>query len=458
MCLKKYFKFFLITLIIAILIIFGFFFFENIEKKQKDIVLPTLSKEWKETIKLASGNAFRGPWRMNESIFLYLDDPTVVIAENDEILTLWVDQEKKDIFFQKYNWEGKKIFQEPINISGTPEIFSWLPRMKVSQDGFEIYIVWQEIIFSGGSHGGEILFVRSLDGGKTFSKPINLSNSLAGDGKGRLSQDRWSNGSLDIALDKKNNIFIAWTSYEGDLILRRSFNKGEEFLPPEDITGSNDNPARAPSLAISNDGIIYLIWTYGEANKENIHFAKADEIKNPFILKGPAVIKNGFLDAPRIVIDKLGNLHLVFSWALERFSNQGDIYYSKLNVGEKSFSQPIKISRTTNEWRRFSYPNIVIDNNNIYVLSELFIGQEFRSRGLGLIYWNMKEDNNFNFFVIRDDRKDNLGINGSLQGVLSDKLAINSEGKIVIINSTFNKNNSSHIWLYRSEKISIINL
>jgi len=453
---KKYLKYFLVISALAALTMFVFFLGNIFDQPEVNIVPPEAPGGWKEVIEVASGMAFKGPWRMNDSMFLYVDDPTAAVAKNGDILILWADQEKKDIFLQRYSWEGKKIFEKPINVSRTPRIFSWLPRMKISQDGSEVYIAWQEIIFSGGSHGGEILFTRSLDGGKTFSEPINLSNSLAGDGKGRLSRDIWDNGSLDIALDKEGNIYVAWTSYEGGLMLTRSFNQGKEFLAPEHIAGSNREPARAPSLAVSSNGTIYLAWAYGEVDSENIHFAVADGVKEPFIPRGPAVATRGFADAPNIAVDKTGTVHLVFSRAPQRFSTQSEIYYSRLDLGKEKFSEPIKISVTTNDWERSGYPKIAISDNNIYVLWELFIAREFSSRGLGFTHWSIQKDeplptDKLNFFIIRDGRNDDLGINGSLQGMLTNKLAISPAGKIVIVNSTFKENESSHIWLYRNK-------
>ena len=38
-----------------------------------------------EKIEIASGGAFRGPWRMNESEFHYVDDPTVAISEQGHV-------------------------------------------------------------------------------------------------------------------------------------------------------------------------------------------------------------------------------------------------------------------------------------------------------------------------------------------------------------------------------------
>jgi len=125
----------------------------------------------------------------------------VAINEQSFVGVAWADQSRQDIFFQIYEPDGKMRFEDSVNVSGSPRIFSWLPRMVIaSGDASDVYILWQEIVFSGGSHGGEIFFARSTDGGKTFSDPVNLSNSIAGDGKGRLTRRYWHNGSLDLAM------------------------------------------------------------------------------------------------------------------------------------------------------------------------------------------------------------------------------------------------------------------
>jgi len=36
---------------------------------------------WDAKIRVSSGDAVKGPWRMNRSKFLYVDDPTVAVGE-----------------------------------------------------------------------------------------------------------------------------------------------------------------------------------------------------------------------------------------------------------------------------------------------------------------------------------------------------------------------------------------
>ncbi len=46
---------------------------------------------WDEKIEVASGGGYRGPWRMNESEFDYVDDPTVAINEQSFVGVAWAD-------------------------------------------------------------------------------------------------------------------------------------------------------------------------------------------------------------------------------------------------------------------------------------------------------------------------------------------------------------------------------
>jgi hypothetical protein len=44
-----------------------------------------------------------------------------------------------------------------------------------------------------------------------------------------------------------------------------------------------------------------------------------------------------------------------------------------------------------------------------------------------------------------------LGFNGSRQGLLMRKLAVNESGAVAVVNSTFKRNETSHVWLFRGQ-------
>src|SRR5690606_33514339 len=130
---------------------------------------------WEAPIEVARGGGERGAWRQNESDYDYVDDPSVALDASGNTAVMWVDQETSDVYFQRYAPGGAPILPRAVDVSRTPDVFSWLPRLALRGD--DVYVLWQEIVFSGGSHGGDILFARSRDGGRTFEPPLNLSRS-----------------------------------------------------------------------------------------------------------------------------------------------------------------------------------------------------------------------------------------------------------------------------------------
>ena len=411
---------------------------------------------WDDPVKVASGEAHQGPWRMNASQFHYVDDPTVAINEAGVVGIAWADQTRQDIYFQIYAPDGAKRFKEPVNVSRTPGIFSWLPRMVIAgDDAGSVYFLWQEIVFSGGSHGGEIFFARSSDGGRTFDGPVNLSNSIAGDGKGRLTQRSWHNGSLDLAMGPNGMLYAAWTEYEGALWLVRSADGGDSFSQPLRIAGGEGaRPARGPSLAIDADNAVYVAWAVGEDRAADIHFAKSDNAGQSFGTPRIVFKSGGHCDAPKIAVDGEGVVHLVYAESPAGPFVRYHIRYARSNDGARSFEKSREISGPLSDKYASSYfPSLSADGEgNLYVLWELFPERGSRTRGLG---FTISRDAGRTFAspsVIPGSADPALGDNGGRQGLLMRKLAVNRAGAIAVVNSSFKRNESSHVWLIRGDR------
>ena len=410
---------------------------------------------WEEKIKVASGGAYRGPWRMNESEFRFVDDPTVAINDQGFVGVAWADQSRHDIFFQIYEPGGKRRFEEPVNVSGSPRVFSWLPKMVIANGNARgVYILWQEIVFSGGTHGGEVFFARSTDGGKSFGETLNLSNSIAGDGKGRLTRRRWHNGSLDLAMGPEGDLYTAWTEYEGNLWFSRSADGGETFSPPLRVAGGHDaGPARGPSLAVDAEDTIYLAWTVGEDKAADIRFAKSVDHGRTFGEPRIVFESSGHSDAPKIAVDGKGTVHLVYAESPAGPFERYHIRYTHLTDGGRMLEEPKKISSPqTEQFESVSFPALSLDGeDNIFVIWELFPSLINYPRGLGLTY---SSDGGRTFAapsVIPGSVDPALGTNGSQQGLLMRKLAVNRAGTVAVVNSTFKRNQTSHIWLFRGQ-------
>ena len=406
---------------------------------------------WLEPLKIASGSAHIGPWRMNESEFHYVDDPTVAIGPNGSIAVAWADNEAQDVKLVRLDGDGELV-GEPVNVSSSPEIFSWLPRIAFGEDAETIHVLWQEILFTGGSHGGEILYARSEDGGRSFSEPLNLSNTDEGAGKGQLNRQSWHNGSLDLLHGHDGNLYAAWTTYEGPLKVSRSEDGGQSFSEPLHVAGDWEVPTRAPSLALDPDGRLLVVWTVGEDPRANIHLAR--QIEDDWSFGSPEAIlpDDGHADAPKIGVDDSGRIHLVYSLAADGPMSFPQVVYSRAEAGTLDFSSPHRVVPDDSELASGSgFPHLAMAGSWLHIAWEHLPPAGDHALGLGI---SSSEDGGENFtrphMIPGSDRSEH-GVSGGRQGLLMRKLDANADGQLAAVHSTFLDGEASAIWLFRGE-------
>jgi hypothetical protein len=414
--------------------------------------------KWTSTTEIASGGGHRGTWQQNESKYDYVDDPTVALDRNGAAAVAWVDQRRKDVYFQVFERDGTRRFKQAVNVSRTPTVFSWLPRIVLSPTrANEVFVLWQEIVFSGGSHGGEIFFARSLDSGRTFSTPLNLSKSIAGDGKGRISKDVWHNGSLDLAIGADGALYAAWTEYEGPLWFSRSTDGGSRFSRPVRIAGADSaKPARAPALAIGADKTIFVAWTHGEDDSADIHVATSHDDGRTF--RAPSVVAQtrGYSDAPKLAVDVEGTVHLVYAESVRGPFDRYHVRYARSRDAGRSFEPARDISQPHPDGIvSAAFPQLSLDaRGNVYVLWEIFPDVREPPRGLAIAV-SFDRGERFTAPAVVPasvDRKG--GGNGSHQGLLMRKLAVNGDSEIAVVNSSLKHGDRSRVWLIRGRALT----
>jgi hypothetical protein len=383
---------------------------------------------------------------MNASDFRWVDDPSVQVSGGGEIVVAWVDQARKDVLLQRYAPDGTALLEVPTVVSKNPATFSWLPRVRVAEEEpARVFVLWQEIVFSGGSHGGEILFARSLDGGRTFESPANLSSTPAGDGKGRLDADTWDNGSLDLALGSGGELYAAWTEYEGALWLRRSTDDGATFGPAVRVAGTAAAPARAPAITTGPDGTVHVAWATGEDPSADIRYARSTNRGETFV--DPLVVgrSGSHSDAPSIAVDGKGAVHLFYSEGGGGRNGSPAVYYSRKPKEQSDFEAPRRLSE------RAGSPRASVDvRDRILVGWEMYPDDEARRpRGLAFTYSSDGGDRFAPAAPVPGLAPPRRGVNGSQQGMLGDKLDVGRTGTIAVVNSTFVLGEASEVLLVR---------
>ena len=409
---------------------------------------------WSRPIDVASGPGERGEWRQNESQWDYVDDPTVALQPDGAAAVAWVDQRRKDVLFQIYERNGKPRLKVPVNVSRNPEMFSWLPRIALTPERpNDIYVLWQEIVFSGGSHGGDIFFARSQDGGASFAEPLNLSKSIGGDGKGRTTASDWDNGSLDIAVGPAGNICAAWTEYHGTLWFSRSDDSGATFSKPSRVAGSDRQPARAPSLGVAPDGAVYLAWATGEDPRGDIRIARSEDGGRSFGESTLVVQTPDYSDSPQLAIDRKGTIHLVYGERAWPSREPSDIHYARSTDGGRTFVPRGAISKPHPEGaRRAAFPTLALtERGDLFALWELSRNARSGGRGLGIV---VSRDGGQTFSapaVVPGSADPAGGVNGSNQGKLMRRLALHRDGSVAVVNSSLKHGQQSRVWLMRGQ-------
>jgi hypothetical protein len=400
---------------------------------------------WGPVREIAAGGGERGPWRQNNSQFDHVDDPSVAFAASGALVVAWVDHRPKDVLVQIFDG-GVLRLAHPVNVSRTPDVFSWLPRVAVSPiHPQDVYVLWQEIIFSGGSHGGDILLARSRDGGATFDVPSNLSRSVGGDGKGRLAATSWLNGSLDLAVAADGAIHIAWTEYDGPLWFTRSTDRGATFGPPRAIVADPARPARAPAIA-TRDREVHVAFTTGEDATADIRLVTSRDRGATF--GAPAIVARteGHSDAPKLVVDRRGTLHLAHAESPHGPLGPYHVRYARSPDGV-AFEPARTLSRGP---AGASFPSLTVGDRTVHVLWEVSPDRDAPPRGLAIATSTDGGDTFGAPALVPGSQDPSGGGNGSFQGRLMRKLAAHNDA-IAVVNSSLALGRGSRVWLIRGQ-------
>lgn len=400
---------------------------------------------WQAPRTLATGEAWQGPWRMNESDFRYVDDPSVAIAADGTVAITWVDQANKAVMLAVFEADGAARFEQgPVTVSRSPDVFSWLPRVVFGADD-AIHLLWQEILFTGGSHGGEILFARSDDGGHRFEEPINLSRSTAGAGKGRLSASYWHNGSLDLIRSPDGTLYAAWTEYEGGLWLARSDDAGRSFATPVEIVPSgSEAPARGPTLAVTGEGSVLLAWTVGEDPAADIHLARSTDGGRSFGEARPVQSSAGHADAPALAVAGNGRVHLAWGYRDAEAPQQGRIVLAYSDDDGRSFSGPTRLAQGEGLPRGAAFPSMAAGENSVHMIAERV--REAGRGFAGLAHAWSADGQDFSALQVVSGSTDTPS--GGRQGLLMRKLALHPDGRILAVHSQFDDGRDSAVLLF----------
>jgi hypothetical protein len=145
---------------------------------------------------------------------------------------------------------------------------SIIPIITTSEDGKDVYVLWQDDMTKTGA--SDIFFRKSNDYGNTFGDSINLSDTP---GVSRLAQVVTLGGNLYVVWSDTNMTFTQF-----DIFFTKINNHGNNPGKTINLSNSMRNSAPSDIGAVNNTNRIYIAWTEGSGNQNNIlMIGSADE-------------------------------------------------------------------------------------------------------------------------------------------------------------------------------------
>jgi hypothetical protein len=234
-----------------------------------------------------------------------------------------------DIYYSK-SVDGGQTWSEPTNVSNSPET-SRRATMAVDGRGV-IHVAWAEEVEDGGyALGDEVFYSQSSDQGRTWSKPINMSNTSGPSGLPKL------------IVDGKNHVYLFWMDTLDLLASDRFADAGYLFYriwnrsswsAPLRVPAGGLGPAAWPDAAVDSGGNIHLVWMEHPASGAFV-FTWYDGAQIFYSMwdgegwTAPAKISRaaGGASRPRIAVSGGNKIHVVWTESPLGAIN-GEIYYA----------------------------------------------------------------------------------------------------------------------------------
>jgi hypothetical protein len=312
------------------------------------------------------------------------DDPSgakqgaarIALDRNGTIYVAWTDfrsNNKGDIYLSK-STDGGTTFSANKAVYTGGTVQSGMERgvtMAIDSMG-GIHMVWME---ASRSSVPELRYIRSTDGGATFSHPVYI-----GGPSGISAQDFPSMG-----IDAGNNLYVAWvddrelragTGTNVQIYFMRSADRGLTFSAPMRVSkmpGGIGGSCECcnTGMAVSPSGHIYISFRSNIKNRRDVFVARSLNGGESFETAMPAASEQWMLDAcpmsgSAVALDEDETAHIVWRDVRPSVPGQGYIYHAMLFYEATACTPDTRLSTSL---VRSNFPAIAITSDGGIICS-----------------------------------------------------------------------------------------
>src|SRR5215218_6160572 len=342
-----------------------------------------------------------------------------------------------DIYIKKSTDRGL-TFSKEINLSKNPG-FSEHPQIAIS--GNNVYIAWIDDTSSSSTiKNQEILFRKSIDGGNTFDKIINLSNSSNADSynleitaagnnvyvvwqettlPNAYAYDTSSSGS-GVNADNNSDRSSISSKENSSILFRASTDDGNTFNNIKSL--SNSAFKSYPKIAAFENSA-YVVWNVGIIGDSNSEDNNANNINNGIFFTKSFDSGNSFIDTIKLN----SNQNSIGESQIAAYGNNvyvvwggnpdervvGDIFFVKSTDNGNRFAKAVSLG----EENSLNVEIIAGGNNKVYVAWQALLSADDICPSCLLkpddneeILFKMSSDNGATFTNINENISKNKGI------------------------------------------------
>lgn len=191
-------------------------------------------------------------------------DTRINVSKNN-VYVVWNEKNHENIFLVSSTNSGAS-FSEAINVSNSDNT-SRNAGIKTSRNN--VHIIWLEVL----SNSTHIFYAKSENNGQTFGSPINLSIDSIGPNLTRDTQ-------MAISGD---NVYVVWyenTPNSSGVFFVRSMDAGTTFTKPINLSGATDKILYAQIEVHENS--LYVIWNDKRFGNTEVFLRQSDDGGNTF--------------------------------------------------------------------------------------------------------------------------------------------------------------------------------
>jgi len=270
-------------------------------------------------------------------------DPVIAFGNGDTVFFTFISFNRGsftgDLALCK-SFDGGKTWTPPINITNTPSDLDDKPWISVYGD--TILITWARFFSSFDG----IKFIKSIDGGNNFTPPVHINyggnGSIPKKGRGDTIYVLWG-------LDYPQNSY-----YDLGIWISKSTNGGNTFSSPIHVAdlyySSGILPWRdypLPSFDVDrNTGYIYVVFHSADPGYNHLDAYFTRSTNGGLTFEPPIRLNDDITESqffPSVSVDDSGYVHVIW-YDTRRGNDSLDIYYKVSKDYGQTFSSEIRVT------------------------------------------------------------------------------------------------------------------